>query len=161
MLGTVTKAGQVLDVFTPECPEWGVTEVADRLGLSKSNAHELLASLASIDLLQRTPRARYRLGWRVVSMAGGLAEATLLRKHAPPHLEALACRGGQTTHLGVWDGREMFFVAQSTAKGGVDHPRASLEPSFRPTQRPLGRCSSARRPGPKLLPRLAATDFWP
>lgn len=124
MLSTVTKAGQVLDVFTPERPEWGVTEVATQPGLSKSNAHELLASLASIDLLQRTPRARYRLGWRVVAMAGGLAEATMLRKHAPPHLDWLARRGGQTAHLAVWDGREMFFVAQGTAIGGVDQRRA-------------------------------------
>lgn len=124
MLSTVTKVGQVLDVFTPARPEWGVTEVAGQLGIAKSNAHELLASLASIDLLQRTPRARYRLGWRVLAMAGGLTEATLLRRHAPPHLDSLARRGGQTTHLAVWDGREMFFMAQGTAVGGVDHPRA-------------------------------------
>lgn len=124
MLGTVAKAGQVLDAFTPERPEWGVTELACHLGFPKSNAHELLASLAAIDLLQRAPGGRYRLGWRVVAMAGGHAEATLLRKHAPAHLGALARCGGQTAHLAVWDGREMFFVAQATAVGGVDNPRA-------------------------------------
>lgn len=124
MLGTVAKAGQVLDVFTPERPEWGVTEVAGHLGFSKSNAHELLASLAAIDLLQRAPGGRYRLGWRVMAMASGVTEARLLRRHAPAHLETLARRGGQTTHLAVWDGREMFFVAQATAAGGVDDPRA-------------------------------------
>jgi IclR family KDG regulon transcriptional repressor len=35
MLGTVAKAGKVLDLFTAANPEWGVGEVAQRLQMPK------------------------------------------------------------------------------------------------------------------------------
>ncbi|MBO9350968.1 MAG: helix-turn-helix domain-containing protein [Thermomicrobium sp.] len=42
MLQTVQKAAQVLRLFTPHQPEWGVTEVAAALEIPKSGAHALL-----------------------------------------------------------------------------------------------------------------------
>jgi DNA-binding IclR family transcriptional regulator len=124
MLNTLAKAGQVLDLFG-ECEEWGVTDLSVRLGLSKSNAHDLLSSLAAINLLQRTKGSRYRLGWRLISMAGRVADAALLRRHAPEYLQALARAGGETTHLAVWEGQHIFFVAQAVAPhGGMDRPEA-------------------------------------
>ena len=49
MLLTVKKIGPVLDLFSVERPEWGVTEVAERLGTAKSSAHALLVSLGVVD----------------------------------------------------------------------------------------------------------------
>ena len=62
MLGTLARAGAVLDLFTTEEPEWGVTATAQRLGIGKSLADDVLASLAGIGLLQRVGHGRYRLG---------------------------------------------------------------------------------------------------
>ncbi len=57
MLGTLARAGAVLDLFTTDEPEWGVTATAQRLGIGKSLAHDVLASLAGIGLLQRVATA--------------------------------------------------------------------------------------------------------
>ena len=43
-------------------PEWGVTEVAARVGEPKSTVHELLSSLTPVGWLTRTEQGRYRLG---------------------------------------------------------------------------------------------------
>jgi len=118
-LGTLSKAGQVLDLFMEDKADWGVRELALRLGLSRSTAHSLLSSLEAINLLQRTASGRYRLGWRLLQLAGGIMEAPILRRVAPPYLKALSREFGQSTHLAVWDGREMFFFARSVAPGGV------------------------------------------
>lgn len=118
-LGTVGRAGRVLDLYATEKTEWGVREVALRLGMSRSTAHSILSSLAAIHLLQRTPESRYRLGWRLMQLAGGVTEATVLRRAAPDQMRALAEFGKESTHLAVWDGREMFFFARAVAPGGV------------------------------------------
>jgi DNA-binding IclR family transcriptional regulator len=89
-LGTIVKAGAVLDAFAGGRESWGARELALRLGLPRSGVHDLLVSLAAIGLLQRTSDARYRLGWRVLELAGGVGEAALLRQVAPEHLRALA-----------------------------------------------------------------------
>ena len=51
MLRTLGRATRVLDLFTVESPEWGATAVARELGIAKSQAHELLFSLADGGLL--------------------------------------------------------------------------------------------------------------
>src|SRR4051794_6823794 len=68
MLGTVVRAGRLLDLFTLDSPEWGATSVALELKIAKSQAHELLMSLSEIGLLRRSQRGRYRLGWRALEL---------------------------------------------------------------------------------------------
>ena len=53
MLSTLGRAAKVLDLFTVDAPEWGATAVAHELQIAKSQAHELLVSLAVGGLLQR------------------------------------------------------------------------------------------------------------
>ena len=67
-LGTVTRAGKALDLFTPQQPVWGATGLARELGVAKSQAHELLVSLSGIGLLRREAGGRYRLGWRTLAL---------------------------------------------------------------------------------------------
>ncbi|MGW4340712.1 IclR family transcriptional regulator [Rhodococcus koreensis] len=90
MLGTVTKAGKVLDLFTATSPEWGVREVADRLQIPKSSAHALLATLSDIGLVRRLAEGRYRLGWRIVELNRTLIDSTDLLTAARPQLGYLA-----------------------------------------------------------------------
>lgn len=69
MLGTVSRAGDLLDLFDADSPEWGATAVSRRLDITKSQAHEMLVSLESIGLLRRAERGRFRLGWKTVSLS--------------------------------------------------------------------------------------------
>src|SRR5690606_18003318 len=105
MLNTIVRTDQVLELFSTERPEWGVTEIAQTLGVPKSNIHELVSSLASIGLLRRTGRSRYRLGWRIMSMAHNVVEAASLRRHALVSMRNLSRQTGETSHLAVWDSR--------------------------------------------------------
>ena len=38
MLQTIQKIGPVLDLFSAQRPDWGVTEVADAIGVPRSRA---------------------------------------------------------------------------------------------------------------------------
>ena len=110
MLGTVARAGAVLDLFTTEEPEWGVTATAQRLGIGKSLAHDVLASLAGIGLLQRVGHGRYRLGWRTVTLASVLLRTSALKVHARPVVRDLADRQGLTVSLAAWDCGRIIYI---------------------------------------------------
>jgi len=122
VLNTVARVGKVLKLFTTDRPEWGVTEVAAALSLPKSNAHEMLASLASIGLLERLPGGRYRLGWRLLAMSRNLVETDGFQRQASSVVTLIARRIGQAASVAAWDGRRLVCVAASGRPVGVEFP---------------------------------------
>ena len=110
MLGTLKRAGTVLDLFTTDEPEWGVTATARRLGIGKSLAHDILSSLASIGLLQRVGHGRYRLGWRTIALASVLLRTSELKAHARPVVRQLAERQRLAVSLVAWDCDRIIYL---------------------------------------------------
>jgi DNA-binding IclR family transcriptional regulator len=136
MLNTVTNAGTVLDLFTTEHPEHGVTEVARALGMSKSRAHALLTTLASSGLLRRTADRRYRLGWRILEMNRVLTETTEFKSEAYDAMARLAACSAETVHLATLDEGHVMYVDK------LEGPRAvSIPPSTVGAQLPA-HCSA-------------------
>jgi DNA-binding IclR family transcriptional regulator len=127
LLGTVTRAGKALDLFTPERPVWGATAVARELGVAKSQAHELLVSLSEIGLLRRQPGGRYRLGWRTLALG-----RDVLRGQFPDDalrtLRLLAMRYQEPVMLVTFDRDRLTVVARygSSAATGALLPKAAL-----------------------------------
>ncbi|WP_127817787.1 IclR family transcriptional regulator [Microbacterium sp. CPCC 204701] len=117
MLGTVNRVGSVLDLFTQEEPEWGTTRLARRLGLAKSQAHEILVSMTAIGLLQRTPGARYRLGWRTVRLGAVAMRNEGLATVAAPWMRRLVgIHPELSAHLAVWDLDRAIFVGRQVGR---------------------------------------------
>lgn len=110
MLQTVQKIGPVLDLFTADHPEWGVSEVAETVGLPRSSAHALLSSLVDIGLLQCRSRGKYRLGWRVVELGEALRASVDLRSVVAPVMDRLAATLGETVHLGVLERGQVLYL---------------------------------------------------
>ncbi|SDB81612.1 DNA-binding transcriptional regulator, IclR family [Raineyella antarctica] len=109
-LNTIDKVGLVLDLFTRERPEWGVSEVAAELKSPRSSVHALLASLAEIGLLRWRPGGRYRVGWRVLELADVHYSSRDLRAVARPVLERLVAEHGETCHLAVAQQRQVMYI---------------------------------------------------
>lgn len=107
---TIQKIGPILDLFTVERPEWGVREVATAVGIPRSSAHAVLASLVQTGLLHCRARGRYRIGWRVVELAEALRGSVDVRSCAAPHLERLVDRFGETTHLAVLERGQVLYL---------------------------------------------------
>lgn len=119
MLGTVTRAGSLLDLFSSADPEWGATAVAAELGIAKSQAHELLISMASIGLLRRSGRGRYRLGWRTLALARhtlrGEFPVGVLRRVA-----RLATAFDEPVELVALDRAQLTVIARRNGTRGTD-----------------------------------------
>jgi DNA-binding IclR family transcriptional regulator len=104
---SVDRAAALLLALGDSQGEAGVTELARRLGLHKSTASRLLATLQRRGLVEQDEETgKYRLAER--------AERTLdLRGISMPELERLARLTHETTGLGVLDGDSLLTVAQA------------------------------------------------
>jgi DNA-binding IclR family transcriptional regulator len=117
---SVDRAAALLIALGDSQGEAGVTELARRLGLHKSTASRLLATLQRRGLVEQDDETgKYRLGLVVIRLAER-AERTLdLRRIALPELERLARLTHETSGLGILDGDQLLTVAQ------VDGPNLS------------------------------------
>ena len=111
---SVDRAASLLLALGESQGEAGVTELARRLGLHKSTASRLLATLQRRGLVEQDAETgKYRLGLVVIRLAER-AERTLdLRSLALPELERLARLTHETAGLGVLDNDQVLFVAQA------------------------------------------------
>lgn len=85
------------------------TELAARLGVSRTVATRLVATLANHDLVRRTAGG-VALGFGLLDLAAGLA--VTVREAAHPHLQDLALRFHETAVLAVADGETAVAVDQ-------------------------------------------------
>lgn len=91
----------------------GVTDVAGRVGLPKSTAARMLASLEREGAVEQVPgETRYRLGPRIATLASGRQETRGLVAIAHPALVELAGETGEAAGLSVPDGRTVHYVDQ-------------------------------------------------
>jgi DNA-binding IclR family transcriptional regulator len=132
MLSTLRHAGNVLDLFTTERPQWGVRGMARELGMSKSRAHELLASLAAIGLLEHVPRGRYRLGWRTLALAATQYRTSPLRAAAEPVMLEMAEQHAFATLLFVWERGRLLCVARHDPPEAPYRSLPAVGARFRP-----------------------------
>ena len=83
----------------------GVTELAKKLGLGKSSAYRLLATLVRCGYVEKNPQNdRYQLTYRLFAVGSPAADRFGLREAAHPVMERLAAETGETVNLGVLDG---------------------------------------------------------
>jgi IclR family transcriptional regulator, KDG regulon repressor len=126
MLQTIQKAGELLALYDREHAEWGVREVATKLKVAKSSAHDLMSSLAKLGFLNKTEDNRYRLGWRLVTLSETLLATTELRKEARPVMEDLATQYQETIHLAVLDDTQAVYVDKLEGRQAVRVELTSL-----------------------------------
>jgi IclR family pca regulon transcriptional regulator len=100
----------LLACFTPERPVWGIAELADALGMSRSTTHRYALTLTELGYLKRAPRRRYQLSLGVTRLGMGALNGTSLREHASLYLVELCERTGFSVAVGVLDGPEVLLV---------------------------------------------------
>jgi DNA-binding IclR family transcriptional regulator len=91
----------------------GVTEVAERADLPKSTAARMLATLVDEGAVEQVPGdTAYRLGPRLITLAGGFSLTRSLAAIARPTLSELARTSSEAAGLGLPDGDLVHYVDQ-------------------------------------------------
>lgn len=113
-VGSVQRAVDVLDALAEARTELGTNEIARRTGVNVSSISRLLSTLTAAGLVQHIPSTgRYRLGIRILQLAGAAREGLDIRGLARPFLEELTTITAETSTLslpGVHDLLTVDFV---------------------------------------------------
>lgn len=108
---SVDRAMRILNAFDLDTPELSVSELSRMLGTHDSTASRLASTLASWNVLQRNPETgKYRLGVRLIALAGIVLEHNDLRTVARPYMLELCDLTQETINLTVLDGDEAVNV---------------------------------------------------
>ncbi len=114
MPGSVRAVERALDIllsFTQKEPDLSLTQIAERVGIHKSTAHRLLATLESKRFVNRHPSdGTYHLGLRFIEMASVVLHDVDLQRWARPYLRDLVTECGETVDLCVLDGHQVVYI---------------------------------------------------
>lgn len=125
-MGTVAKALSLLNLFSMEQPEIGLSDVARLSGMNKATAYRLLSELQSQGIVEQVgPDRAYRLGPGVLRLAA-LREASVpLLTVAREVVRALSDETGETAHMSVIRGTRL--IALTYAYSQAHATRVTME----------------------------------
>jgi IclR family acetate operon transcriptional repressor len=107
----VERALDILLCFANQTPELTMTQIAEQVGIHKSTAHRMLATLENRRFIQRDPDTGiYRLGIRLLQMAYLTLEQNDLRRLAVPFMHRLCDLYEENIDLAVLDDTDVVFV---------------------------------------------------
>jgi len=111
LLSSVRKALKILETFSANQPELGVTEISRILNSHKSSIARILTTLVSEGFVEKSPHtSKYRLGLKLADLGSRVLGRYDLHGHADPYMEALARELGEIIHLSVLDKHEIVYI---------------------------------------------------
>jgi DNA-binding IclR family transcriptional regulator len=108
---SVEKTIRILECFTKEEQELGISEIARRLSLYKSNVHNLLSTLEKHGYVEQNGlTGGYRLGFKILELAQIITTGTGFRETVYPLLCALASRIEEVVYFGLPRGAYVLYM---------------------------------------------------
>ncbi len=112
-VAAVQHAITILQSMDAREPELGVNELARRIGVHKSTASRILATLEAAHFVRRNPgTGRFSIGMGLIALVSPIVADLDVVKLARPYIDRLAQEQGETTSLGFLLDREVIMVEQ-------------------------------------------------
>jgi DNA-binding IclR family transcriptional regulator len=119
-LQSVLAALDLLECFVQN-EEFGVSELARKIGVAKSTAHRLLTTLCARGFAVRDEESgRYRLGLHLYELGHLAVTRSDVHQAALPILQDLHQRTGYTAHIGVPDGQDVLYLERIVGREHLD-----------------------------------------
>ena len=107
----VERALQILESFSEDNPELGLSEITQIVDLHKATTFRIVTTLLNFGYLERTPDGqKYRLGMRLASLGCNVIQRMDVRREALPYMQRLVDQWGESVDLSVFEREDVFFV---------------------------------------------------
>jgi IclR family pca regulon transcriptional regulator len=107
----------ILNMFSAEHPVLGVAEMAERLGMSRSNTNRYAITLVALGWLEQTPSRKYMLASEAARPGMTRLEEIVASTGCGPIMRRLREQTGHTVGLGVLDRTHATYVRRWHARG--------------------------------------------
>ena len=129
---SLAKSLKILSCFTIQEPVLGVTELAERIGVTKSNIHNILSTFTSMGYLDRLPDGRYTLGLKILEYAFIINQNLGYPNAVYDILVDTAGKTNEIVYFGLPYGTNVLYLPRRS--GSPISPRSA--PAFSPTPSP-------------------------
>ncbi|MFG1321105.1 IclR family transcriptional regulator [Xanthobacter autotrophicus] len=116
---SVERALTLLEAIANAGGVAGLNALAMEAGLNPSTCHHLLATLVQRGYVTKSAGRRYALGPRILSFSAACLRQVDLPRRAEPFLERINAATGETVHLAVLQGEDLFTIAKKDARHAV------------------------------------------
>ncbi|WP_301169681.1 IclR family transcriptional regulator [Brevibacillus nitrificans] len=119
-LETGDRILKILECFTLDKPEWGVSELSEHLQVYKSVAHRALVTLENRGFVKQNPvNQKYTLGIKLFELGMIVANQMNLRSIAKPIMEELCEQTNETVMLMIVDHLEGICIEKVESSQSV------------------------------------------
>lgn len=99
---SLKKALDLLECFSTKTPELGVTELSERLGLYKSNVHNIISTFERCGYIEKNPdNNKYRLGMKILELSYIINANLGLHKIIHPFISALSNEVNEVVYFAI------------------------------------------------------------
>jgi IclR family KDG regulon transcriptional repressor len=110
-LSSVKKALKVLEAFTEDRTELGVTQISELLKSHKSSISRILMTLMAEGFVEKNRLTnKYHLGMKLIELGNRALNRFDLNEYASPYLETLAKKTNEIIHLSILDKNEIVYI---------------------------------------------------
>lgn len=111
LIQSVERAARILKVLASGPRRLGVSEIADRLGLTRPTVHALLQTLQAHGFVEQDRDSdKYQLGAGLLQLGNSYLDLNELRARSLVHAERLASRADAAVRVGVMHGDGIVVV---------------------------------------------------
>lgn len=108
---TLVKGLEVLEALAQSESSRGVSDLARELGLTRSNVHRTLQTLAAVGYVRQNElSSEYECTMKIPKIAAAILGRIDVKRVAEPFMQQLAGLTQETVHLSVLDDTDVFYV---------------------------------------------------
>ncbi len=116
LINAVVKGFNLLELFRGQ-DEMGVTEIADRMDMSKGQAHRFLSTFKTLGLVEKNPHTdRYRPSVGLLELSYLYLGNIEWQRTVRPFLEELSSKTDETVYLAILDKTKVVYVDEIESK---------------------------------------------
>lgn len=105
------KAIKLLDYFTGDVMELGVTELAEKSGVLKSTVHNILATYELCGIVEKNNQTnKYHLGFKILELSNQLYRNNDIRQVVRPYMEQIVEQAGENMYLAKMYENEVIYL---------------------------------------------------
>jgi DNA-binding IclR family transcriptional regulator len=108
---SLAKALSILECFTLQKPELGLTEISNQLGLYKSNVHNIVSTFEQKGYIERNEQNnKYHLGFKILELSYIINSNLGIHKVVTPFMQTLSDEVKETVYFAVpKDGKIIYL----------------------------------------------------
>lgn len=117
---SLEKAMNILECFSVNTPELGITQIAEKLELSKSNVHNIVSSFTKMGYLEQNDSGKYSLGLKMLEYSFVVNEHLGYPRAVYDIINDISQRCGEIVYFGIpYRDRVLYLY--------VAHPMSRLQ----------------------------------